>query len=257
MAIHSTAIVDPRAELDTSVEVGPFAVIGPQVHIDAGTTIGAHAVIEGRTRIGKRNRIFQLAALGAIPQDLKYAGEPTELEIGDENQIREFSTLHIGTAAGGGVTRVGNRNLIMANAHVAHDCQVGNEVVLANGVALAGHVEVGDHAILGGLSAVHQFTRIGQHAFLAGGAMVTMDVAPYCMVQGDRAELTGLNTVGLGRNGFSTEAIGHIKSAYKLLFRSGLQMHEALAKVKAEFATVPEVVLLTDFIQASDRGVTR
>src|SRR5580692_3980422 len=170
MAIHSTAIVDPRAELDSSVEVGPFAVIGPQVRIDAGTSIGAHAVIEGRTRIGKRNRIFQFAALGAIPQDLKYAGEPTELEIGDDNQIREFTTLHIGTAGGVGTTRLGHRSLVMANAHVAHDCQVGTEVVLANGVALAGHVEVRDHAILGGLSAVHQFSRIGEYAFLAGGA---------------------------------------------------------------------------------------
>jgi UDP-N-acetylglucosamine acyltransferase len=257
MTIHATAIVDSHAELDPSVEVGPYAVIGPQVRIGAGTQVGPHAVIEGRTRIGKHNRIFQFAALGAIPQDLKYAGEPTELEIGDENQIREFTTLHIGTTGGGGVTRLGNRNLIMANAHVAHDCQIGNQVVLANGVALAGHVEVRDHAILGGLSAVHQFTRIGEYAFLAGGAMVAMDVPPYCMAQGDRAELTGLNTVGLSRNGFSPEVIGHIKAAYRLLFRCGLQMQEALAKVKAEIPLVPEVALLTDFIEASDRGVTR
>jgi UDP-N-acetylglucosamine acyltransferase len=257
MAIHATAIIDPHAELDSSVDVGPYAVIGPHVRIDAGTTIGTHAVIEGRTRIGKRNRIFQFAAIGAIPQDLKYAGEPTELEIGDENQIREFTTLHIGTRGGGGVTRLANRNLIMANAHVAHDCQIGSQVVVANGVALAGHVEVRDHAILGGLSAVHQFTRIGEYAFLAGGAMVAMDVPPYCMAQGDRAELTGLNTVGLGRNGFSAEVIGHIKAAYRLLFRCGLQMQEALARVKAEVPPVPQVALLTDFIEASDRGITR
>jgi UDP-N-acetylglucosamine acyltransferase len=257
MAIHATAIIDPRAELDSSVEVGPYAVIGPHVRIDSGTSVGPHAVIEGRTRIGKRNRIFQFAALGAIPQDLKYAGEPTGLEVGDENQIREFTTLHIGTTGGGGVTRLGNRNLVMANAHVAHDCQIGSHVVLANGVALAGHVEVRDHAILGGLSAVHQFTRIGEYAFLAGGAMVAMDVPPYCMAQGDRAELTGLNTVGLGRNGFSSEVVGHIKTAYRLLFRCGLQMQEALAKVKAEIPAGPEVALLTDFIEASDRGVTR
>jgi UDP-N-acetylglucosamine acyltransferase len=257
MAIHPTALIDPRAELDGSVEVGPYAVIGPQVRIGAETTIGAHAVLEGRTILGRRNRVFQFAALGAIPQDLKYAGEPTELHIGDDNQIREFTTLHLGTAGGSGVTRLGNGNLIMANAHVAHDCEIGDQVVLANSVALAGHVEVGDHAILGGLSAVHQFTRIGQHAFLAGGAMVAMDIPPYCMAQGDRAELTGLNTVGLSRHGFSPEAIGSIKVAYKLLFRSGLTMQEALARVRAEFPASPEVSLLVDFIAASERGVTR
>ena len=257
MAVHATALVDRAAELDSTVEVGPFAVIGPHVRIGAGTTVGAHAVIEGRTTLGQRNRIFQFAALGAVPQDLKYAGEPTELVLGDENQIREFVTVHIGTAGGGGVTRLGNRVLVMATAHVAHDCQVGDGVILANGVALAGHVQIQEHVVLGGLSAVHQFTRIGRHAFVSGGAMVVMDIPPYCTAQGDRAELSGLNTVGLARHGFSLEAIARIKSAYKILFRSSLGLREAVAQLRAELGGSPEIDSLADFLDGSERGVTR
>ena len=255
--IHPTAVVHPEARLHETAEIGPFAVIGAKVKIGAGTSVGPHAVIEGDTTIGARNKVFQFASVGAVPQDLKYAGEPTRLEIGDENQIREFTTLHIGTAGGGGVTRIGHRNLFMAYSHVAHDCQVGNGCVLANSVALAGHVEVGNHVILGGLSAVHQFTRIGDHAFIAGGSMVAMDVPPYCTAQGDRAELVGLNTVGLSRHGYSEDQLARVKTAYKILFRSKLGLNEALAKVRAEYGTQPEIELLLDFVANSKRGITR
>ncbi len=255
--VHSTAIIHPGAELHSTVEVGPYAVIGPKVKIGAGTTIGPHAVIEGQTTIGARNRIFQFAALGAVPQDLKYAGEDTRLEIGDENQIREFATLHLGTAGGGGVTRVGNRNLLMAYSHVAHDVVMGNGCILANGAQLAGHVEIADHVIVTGMSAVHQFVRIGKHAFIAGGSMVVMDVPPYCTAQGDRAELAGLNTVGMQRHGYTDEQLGRIKDAYRILFRSKLQLAEAVAKTKAELGGNPEIDALLDFIAGSKRGLTR
>ena len=255
--VHPTAVVHPDAQLHETVEVGPFAVIGPKVKIGPGTRVGPHAVIEGRTTLGARNRVFQFASLGAVPQDLKYAGEDTELVIGDENQIREFTTLHIGTAGGGGVTRLGNRNLVMANSHVAHDCQVGNGCILVNSAALGGHVVVEDYVIISGLTAVHQFTRIGKHAFVAGGAMVVMDVPPYCMAQGDRAELVGLNTVGLERHGFTEGQIGRIKEAYKILFRSKLQVTEALARLKAEYGGNPEIDHMVNFIEQSKRGLTR
>lgn len=255
--VHPTAIVSPGAELHPTVEVGPYAVIGPHVRLGEGTVVGPHAVIEGRTRMGAKNRVFQFASIGAIPQDLKYAGEPTELHIGDGNQFREFTTLNLGTVGGGGVTRVGNGNLLMAYSHVAHDCLVGNGCILANSVSLAGHVELEDHVILGGLSAVHQFTRIGRHGFIAGGSMVVMDVAPYCTVQGDRAALSGLNTVGLTRHGYDEAQVRRVKEAYRVLFRSKLGMEEAVAKVRAELGGHPEVDYLVDFIAASKRGLTR
>lgn len=255
--VHPTAVVHPDAQIHETVEIGPYSVIGPKVKIGPGSHVGPHVVIEGRTTLGARNRVFQFSSLGAAPQDLKYGGEDTELIIGDENQIREFTTLHIGTAGGGGVTRIGNRNLFMANSHVAHDCVVGNGCILANSAALGGHVMVEDHVIFSGLTAVHQFTRIGKHAFVAGGAMVVMDVPPYCMAQGDRAELVGLNTVGLERHGFTEAQIGRIKEAYKILFRSKLQMAEALARLKAEFSGQPEIDHLVEFISQSKRGLTR
>ena len=255
--IHPTALIAPGAELHASVQVGPYAVIGPQVRIGAHSTVGAHAVLEGRTTLGERNRVFQFASVGAIPQDLKYAGESTALVVGDGNQIREFTTLHIGTSGGGGVTRIGNHNLFMAYSHVAHDSQVGSHCVFANGATLAGHVEVGDFAILGGLSAVHQFTRIGAHAFIAGGAMVVMDIPPYCIAQGDRAELAGLNVVGLQRRGFTEEQLGRIKDAYRVLFRSKLPLEEAVARLRVDFGGQPEVDQLLDFITSTKRGLTR
>ncbi len=255
--VHPTALIHPEAKLHESVEVGPYAVIGPKVRIGAGTRVGSHAVIEGRTELGERNRVFQFASVGAVPQDLKYAGEDTQLIIGDDNQIREFTTLHIGTNGGGGITRIGNKNLFMAYSHVAHDCRLGDSCVLANSAALAGHVEVGNHVAFGGLSAVHQFTRIGDHAFIAGGAMVAMDVPPYCTAQGDRAELVGLNTVGLARHGFSDDQIARVKDAYKVLFRSKLGLNEAIAKLKAEYGGHAEIDVFLDFVVQSKRGLTR
>jgi UDP-N-acetylglucosamine acyltransferase len=255
--VHPTAIVEPGAQLHESAEVGPYAVIGPQVTIGADTIVGPHAVISGRTTLGLRNRVFQFASVGVVPQDLKYAGEDTELRIGNDNQIREFSTLSIGTSGGGGVTRIGDRNLFMAYSHVAHDCVVGNDCVLANSATLAGHVQLNDHITLGGLSAIHQFSRIGSYAFVAGGAMVTMDVPPYCTAQGDRAELAGLNAVGLTRGGFSEDQIRRIKECYKTLFRSKLGLNEAVATVRAELGGHSEIDLLVQFVEGSRRGITR
>jgi UDP-N-acetylglucosamine acyltransferase len=257
MSIHPTAIIAPGAVIDPTAEIGPYVVIGPKVRIGPGTKVGASTVIDGDTTIGARNHIFHLASVGAAPQDLKYAGEPTKLVIGDENLIREFTTLHIGTEGGGGVTTIGSKNLFMANSHVAHDCVVGDGCVLANSVALGGHVQVGDSVILGGLSAVHQFTRIGKHAFISGGSMVAMDVPPYCMAQGDRAELAGLNTVGLTRHGFTEEQISHVKDAYRILFRSKLGLNEALDRLRAEHGNHPEIEVLLSFISQSKRGITR
>jgi len=255
--VHPTAVVHPGARLHETVEVGPYSVIGEKVTIGAGTRVAPHVVIEGRTTIGERNRIFQFASVGGAPQDLKYAGEDTQLIIGDGNTIRESVTMNIGTVGGGGVTRVGNNNLFMAYSHVAHDCAVGNGCIIANGVALAGHVQLEDAVILGGLSAVHQFTRLGKHAFIAGGSMVVMDVPPYCTAQGDRAELAGLNVVGLQRHGFSEEQIGRIKEAYKILFRSKLQLAEAMDRLKAEMGGQSEIDYLMDFVSQSKRGLTR
>lgn len=257
MPIHPTAVVDKHAEIDASAEVGPFAVIGPKVKIGPRTRVGAHCVIEGDTTIGQGNILFQFAAIGAIPQDMKYAGEPTRLVIGDHNQIREFATVHLGTAGGGGVTRVGNHCLLMANSHIAHDVQLGDFCILANSSALAGHVAVEDHVIFGGLSAVHQFTRIGRLAFVSGGAMVTQDVPPYVTVQGDRAEVVGINTVGLTRAHFKDEAQARVKSAFKILYRSKLGFREAIAHVRAEHGGHEEIDHLVAFLENSERGIAR
>lgn len=256
-AIHPTAIIATGAQLHPTVEVGPYSVVGPHVKVGAGSWIGPHVVLDGHTTIGEKNRIFQFASVGAVPQDLKYAGEPTQLVIGDGNTIREGSTLHIGTAGGGGLTRVGHGNLFMAQSHVAHDCQVGNHNIFANGATLAGHVEVEDRVTLGGLAAVHQFTRLGSYSFLAGGAIVVMDVPPYCMVQGDRAELTGLNTVGMTRGGMDEASVARVKDAYRTLFRSKLSLNEAIDRCKAEHGSDANVMRLLTFIQTSKRGVTR
>jgi UDP-N-acetylglucosamine acyltransferase len=255
--IHPTAVVDRHAELDSTAQVGACAVIGPKVKIGPRTRVGPHAVIEGDTTIGADNVVFQFASVGAIPQDLKYAGEPTRLVIGDANQIREFATVHIGTAAGGGVTRIGNKCLLMANSHVAHDVQLGDGCVLANSTALAGHVVVEDHVIFGGLSAVHQFTRIGRLAFVSGGAMVTQDVPPYVTVQGDRAEVVGLNTVGLTRAHFDEHAIARVKGAYKIVFRSKMGLREAVAHVRAEYGGHAEIDHFVAFLEGSQRGIAR
>lgn len=257
MSIHPTAIVAPGAELAEGVEIGPYAVIGPDVRIGRGTTVGAHAVIEGRTTIGEGNRIFPFAALGAIPQDLKYRGEPAELVIGSENRIREFTTMHIGTAGGGGVTSIGDRNLFMNFSHVAHDCRIGNRVVFANGATLAGHVLVEDHVIVGGLAAVHQFVRLGESSMLGGGAMVVQDVPPFCVVQGDRAGLAGLNVEGLRRRGLSEDDVRTLRGAYRTLFRSGLTARDAIRKLREEQALGGAVEHLLQFVETSKRGICR
>ena len=255
--IHPTAIIDPQAQIDSGVEVGPFAVIGPHVRIGSGTTVGPHAVIDGWTEIGPDNRIFQFAAVGGIPQDLKYRGEETWLRIGSGNIIREFATLQPGTVTGIGETVIGNGNMFMAYCHVAHDCIVGNRVIMANGSTLAGHVQVEDFAILGGLSAVHQFTRVGESAMLSGGAMVGQDVPPYTIAAGDRARMRGLNLVGLRRRGFSEEVISQLKKAYKILVFSKLRLADALARIRSETQLQPEVLHFLEFIEQSERGICR
>jgi UDP-N-acetylglucosamine acyltransferase len=255
--IHPTAVVDRHAELDSSVEVAPYAVIGPKVKIGPRTRVGPHAVVEGDTTIGADNVVFQFAAIGAIPQDLKYAGEQTKVVIGDGNQFREFITVHSGTAAGGGVTRIGNRCLMMANSHVAHDVQLGDGCVLANSTALGGHVIVEDRVIFGGLSGVHQFTRVGRLAFISGGAMVTQDVPPYCTVHGNRAEVVGVNTVGLTRAHFDEQAISRVKAAYKAIFRAKMGLREAIAHVRAEYGGHPEIDHFVSFLEGTQRGIAR
>ena len=257
MAIHPTAVVEPGAEIDPSCEIGPYAVIGPQVRMGAGNVVQAHAVVSGRTTLGQGNRIFPHAALGGIPQDLKYRGESTELVVGDRNTFREFTTINLGTAGGGGVTRIGSGCLFMANSHVGHDCQVGDGAIVANSVALAGHVVLEDHVHFGGLSAAHQFTRVGRLAFVSGMTGVAMDVAPYCMASGSRAELAGLNSVGMQRAGMSEEQIGRVKQAYKIVFRSNLQLADAVAQLESELGTHPEIDHLVRFLRGSQRGVTR
>jgi UDP-N-acetylglucosamine acyltransferase len=255
-AIHPTAIIAPGAELATGVVVGAYAVIGPHVRVGAGTRIGPHAVIDGRTTIGRDNRIFQFASVGAEPQDLKYRGEDSRLEIGDRNIIREFATLNTGTAGGAMVTTVGSDTLLMNYAHVGHDCRIGNHCVLANSATLAGHVTVEDYVIVGGLAAIHQFVRVGESAILGGGAMVIHDVPPFCNASGDRARLRGINVIGLKRRGFSAEQLRAIKNAYRLLFGSQTHFAEARVRVAAELPSSPEVERLLAFLAASTRGIT-
>jgi UDP-N-acetylglucosamine acyltransferase len=255
--IHPTAIVEAGARIAPDVEIGPYAIIGGNVEIGAGTSVGAHAVITGHTRIGRNNRILHHAVLGEMPQDKKYAGEPTRLEIGDDNMIREFCTFNTGTAQDLGVTRMGSRNWVMAYAHVAHDCEVGDDTILANCVQLAGHVVVGDHAILGGMTGVHQFCRVGPHAMTAGGTVVLADVPPYVMAMGNRAEPHGINSEGLKRRGFAAETINAIRRAYKTLYKSGLTLEEARKALREQAAQVPEVGILAEFLDNSKRSIIR
>ena len=255
--IHPSAVIDPGTRLDHGVEVGPFAVIGAGVEIGAGTRIGPHAVIRGPTRIGRDNRIFQFASVGEDPQDIKYGGEETRLEIGDRNQIREYVTLHRGTVQDQGVTRIGNDNLFMAYTHVAHDCRIGNHVIMSNGASLAGHVEIQDWAILGGFTLVHQFCRIGAHSFCAMGSALSKDIPPYLMVAGQPAEPRGINSEGLRRRGFSPPVIAAIKRAYRTLYLAGLRLEEARERLGELAAEVPEVALLADFVADRGRGILR
>ena len=259
--IHSTAIVDPAAQLDSTVTVGPYAVIGPHVQIGARTSVGAHCVIEGRTRIGEDNQIFQFASLGAVPQDKKYAGEPTRLEIGNRNTIREFCTFNLGTGQDRGVTSIGDDNWIMAYVHIAHDCVVGNQTILANNATLAGHVHLGDWVIVGGLTGVHQFSRIGAHAMAGFASHISQDVPPFMMVDGNPLAVRGLNVEGLRRRGFSPERITAIKQAYRVLYRQGLTLEasiQALTPLIAEHpAAQADIEHLRDFLVASQRGIVR
>lgn len=255
--IDSHAIVSPKAELASDVTVGPFTIIGPGVEIGAGTIVGPHVVINGPTKIGVNNRIFQFASIGDAPQDKKYAGEPTRLEIGDRNVFRESCTINRGTAHGEGITRIGSDNLLMAYSHVAHDCNVGNKTIFANTATLGGHVEIGDWVILGGLSAIHQFCKIGAHAFVAGGAIITRDVPPYVMVAGNPAEPHSVNSEGLKRRGFNAEQIKNIRSAYRLLYRSELKLADAVDQMTKLAETQTELRDFVDFIGRSTRSLVR
>ena len=260
-AIHPTALVDPKAQLDSSVSVGPYAVIGPHVRIGAGTTVGAHCVIEGHTTIGQDNRIFQFASVGAQPQDKKYAGEPTRLEIGDGNTIREFVTINTGTVQDEGLTRIGHDCWIMAYVHIAHDCRLGDHIILANAVQLAGHVHLGDWVFLGGLTGVHQFGRVGAHAMTAFQTRLAQDVPPFVTAGGNPAEAQSINAEGLKRRGFSPERITLIKQMYRLLYRQGLTLHAARQQIDALRGEVSEadadIALMQDFLTSATRGIVR
>ena len=257
MSIHPTAIVHAGARLGAGVEVGPYSVIGEHVEVGENTWIGPHVVIGGHTRIGRDNRIFQFCSVGEMPQDKKYAGEPTRLEIGDRNTIREFCTLNCGTAQDAGVTRLGNDNWIMAYVHLAHDCQVGNHTIFANNAQLAGHVHVGDWVILGGFTGVHQFVWLGAHSMTAVGTVLLQDLPPYVMAAGNTAEPRGINSEGLKRRGFSPESVMAIRRAYKTLYKSGLKLDEARAILAAEAATVAELTPMVDFLARPGRGIIR
>lgn len=255
--IHPTAIVDPGAELAGDVEVGAYTLIGSSVKIGPGSSVGPHCVIRGLTEIGADNRIFQFCSIGEIPQDKKYAGEPTRLVIGDRNTVREFCTFNCGTVQDGGVTRIGHDNWIMAYVHVAHDCAVGDQVIIANCTQLAGHVSIGDHAILGGFTGVHQFCSIGAHCITSVGSVVLQDIAPFVMAAGNPAAPKGINSEGLRRRGHDADTVQAVKRAYRTLYRSGLPLEEARAELERQAAEVPLIGLLTAFIATQRRGLAR
>lgn len=255
--IHSTAIIDPLARVADDVEVGPYSVIGPHVEIGSASIIGPHVVIAAHTSIGARNRIYQFSSIGEAPQDKKYDGEDTRLEIGDDNTIREFCTLNRGTTQDSGVTRIGSHNWIMAYVHVAHDCRIGNHTIFANNAQLAGHVHVGDHAILGGFTVVHQFCRIGAHSITAMGTILLQDLPPYVTASGNSATPHGINAEGLRRRGYSADAIAAIKKAYKTLYKSGLSYEVARSLIADASASHRELEVLADFLATPGRGVIR
>jgi UDP-N-acetylglucosamine acyltransferase len=257
MAVHPTALVDPGATLDPSVDVGPYAIIGAGVRIGPRCRIGPHAVLEGPTTLGADNIIHAHAVIGGAPQDKKYAGEPTALEIGAGNTIREFVTINRGTVQGGGVTRIGDDNWIMAYVHIAHDCRIGDHTIIANAVALAGHVTIGDWAILGGYSLIHQFCKIGAHAFTGMGSKINCDVPPYVVVGGEMSVPRGINSEGLKRRGFDATRIAAVKRAYRTLYLSGLPLSEARAKLAEQARSDADVRLLVEFIDQSERSLLR
>jgi len=255
--IHPTAIVHRAARLAADVEVGPYSVIGEHVEVGEGSTIGSHVVLDGHTRIGRRNTIWHFVSIGAPPQDKKYKGEPTGVEIGDRNTFREFCTINRGTSQDAGVTRIGNDNWIMAYVHFAHDCQIGNNAIFANLAQIAGHVSVGDWAILGGNTQAHQFVQIGAHSFTGMGTYLAQDLPPYVTAAGNMARPFGINKEGLKRRGFSPEAIAGLKRAYKTLYRKGLSLEQALGELEAQAVACREVQPLLDFIARSKRGIIR
>ena len=257
MSIHPTAIVHPAAQFGRGVVVGPYSIVGEHVEIGDDTVIGPHVVVSGHTRIGRENRIFQFCSIGEQPQDKKYAGEPTRLEIGDRNTIRESCTFNCGTVQDAGVTRLGNDNWIMAYVHVAHDCQVGNQTIFANSTQLAGHVHVGDWAILGGFTGVHQFVRVGAHSFTAVGCVLLQDLPPFVIAAGNPGVPRSINAEGLKRRGFPAASVAAVKRAYKTLYKSAMKLDEARAAIETELAAVPELALLTDFLAAPGRGIIR
>jgi UDP-N-acetylglucosamine acyltransferase len=259
--IHPTALVDRLAELDSTVSVGPYSIIGPHVKIGARSTIGAHCVIEGHTTLGCDNQIFQFNSLGAAPQDKKYAGEPTELVIGDHNTIREFCTFSLGVPAAGGVTRVGHHNWIMAYTHIAHDCQVDDHTTLANNTTLGGHVHLADWVTVGGLVGIHQFVKVGAHAMVGFGSAVSQDVPPYMMVDGNPLAVRGINSVGLRRRDFDAARLGAVKQMHKLLYRQGRTLEDARAAIAALASEMPQaagdIALMNDFLANATRGIAR
>jgi len=259
--IHPTALVDSGAQIATDVEIGAYSVVGPNVTIGPGTVIGPHVVVQGHTSIGRGNRIHPFASIGGPPQDKKYADEPTRLEIGDGNTIREYCTLNTGTVQDTGITRVGSNNWLMAYVHIAHDCVVGDNTIFANNAQLAGHVTIGDWVILGGMTGVHQFVKIGPHAMTAGGTILTQDIPPFVMGAGNPASARGMNVEGLRRRGFTAEAVTSLRRAYKTLYRDGLSLEQALVRLQAQAAEEPEhgepLQLFLRFLRESERGILR
>jgi len=255
--IHPSALIDPKAELAEDVQVGPFSVIGPKVRIDSGSWIGPHVVITGRTTIGRNNRIFQFASIGEEPQDKKYAGEDTELIIGDNNYIRELCNFSRGSAQGGGKTIIGNNNWIMACVHIAHDCILGDNIIMANNASLAGHVTVGNFAILSGYTLIHQFCIVGEHSFTSFASHVNQSIPPYVTVSGEKAKAKGVNTEGLKRRGYSPEQVQQVRRAYKVLYRSGLPLEEAKLKLQEMAETSEEIRPLVDFLEKTEKSLIR
>lgn len=255
--IHPTAIIDPSSTVAEGVSIGPYTVIGANVSIDSGTVIGSHVTINGTTKIGKNNRIYQFSSIGEDPQDKKYAGEVSYLEIGDNNEIREFTTIHRGTTQDKNLTLIGSHNLFMAYSHIAHDCVIADDVILANAASLGGHVHIGHNVILGGFSIVHQFCLLGDHCFSAMGSAITKDVPPFVMVGGRPTKPHGINAVGLDRRGFSKEAVLQVKRAYKTLYKSGLKLADATDKLSDMAKQQPELQIMVDFLANSNRSIMR
>lgn len=255
--IHKTAVVSPKAQIGSNSHIGAFSIVGEQVVLGDNVRLESHVVIDGKTTVGDGTHVFPFVSIGLAPQDLKYGGEPTATEIGHHNQIREFVTIHRGTAGGGGLTKIGNNNLFMAQAHVAHDCQIGNDIIMANAATLAGHVEIADRANIGAYSGVHQFCRIGLEAFVGGYSVVVKDAPPFAIIQGNHAKCFGLNRVGMKRRGYSKDSIQKLHHAFHLLLSAKLNTTQAVERIKEEISGCAEVDLLIDFIDSSKRGVVK